>query len=69
MYLITARNMDGSEDVLPPYAWLLYVRGKNWAGTPVGSSQQGASLSISSGSAVLNFTSKAYARAWLYILS
>ena len=66
MLLVLVRNYNGSLEVFPPYAYLIFMRRTGWSSTPIGTPHNVANASIKDGIYSLNFKSTEYARAWMY---
>ena len=66
MMLVFVRNYNGSLEVYPPYAYLIFTRRSGWSSTPIGTPHNVASTSIKNSIYSINFKSTEYAQAWLY---
>lgn len=62
MYIIFVRNLNGTENVHPPYAYMLYLRANGYNHTPLGVPYNVKSLSISSVQLSITFNSTQYAK-------
>ncbi len=65
MLLIVVRSYNGSTDLYPPYAFLVFVRPNAWRYTLIGESRT-EKIEINDGYFSLHYKSTEYARAWMY---
>lgn len=66
MYLILMRRLNGLEDAHPPYAYLLFMRSKNYALTTIGEESEVVSKKISGGKLTLTFKTTQWTRMTVY---
>lgn len=69
MYLVLVRNLKGLEDLYAPYAYLIWMRSKNWGKTTIGTPVDVSGISIGSSKLTISFSSKQFARMWIYCLT
>lgn len=65
MLLIVVRSYNGSTDLYPPYAFLVFVRPNAWRYTLIGEPRT-EKIEINDGYFSLHYRSTEYARAWMY---
>lgn len=66
MYLILMRRLNGLEDTYPPYAYLLFMRSKNYALTTIGEESEVVGRKISNGKLTLTFKNVQWTRMTVY---
>ncbi len=66
MYLILMRRLKGLEDAYSPYAYLLFMRSKNYALTTIGEESEVVSKKISDGKLTLTFKTTQWTRMTVY---
>ena len=66
MYLILMRRLNGLEDTYPPYAYLLFMRSKNYALTTIGEESEVVDRKISNGKLTLTFKNIQWTRMTVY---
>lgn len=66
LYLIFLRQLNGSTDVHPPTALLLYMRPDNYRYTTLGEIIDLKSTTISGGAFTINFKTQQWARVWVF---
>lgn len=66
MYLILVRRLNGSDNVHPPYAYLLYIRSNNYSRTTIGEESEVANRQISGGKLTLTFKDTQWTRMTVY---
>lgn len=67
--IIFIRELNGSENVYHPYAFLVYMRNHEWSASKIGDvniPNGGATVEIDDSHFIFTWTSTVWARAWIY---
>lgn len=66
-YVLFVRSLNGSTDVYPPYAYLIYIRTQMARFLPIGEAPANGSISISTGELIITYgIDTHYAKGWLF---
>lgn len=66
MYLVFFRRLYGSENVYPPYAYLLFIRTNEWTKTVIGTESDVVSREINDGKLTVTFKDTQWTRMTVY---
>ncbi|OUN27791.1 hypothetical protein B5G33_13235 [Blautia sp. An81] len=69
LYLIFIRQLNGSTDVHPPCALLLYMRTDNYRYSTLGEIVELQDTSIGGGKFTINFKTQQWVRVWVFKIS
>ena len=66
MYIVFVRMLNGSVDLLPPWAYLLYMRPQNWDYALIGEEQNVVDKDIQNGKLTITFSEECWVRMVTY---
>ena len=66
MYLIFVRRLNGSNEIHPPYGYLLFMRSTGWNFAVIGSENEVTKKDISNGKLALTFKDTQWTRMTVY---
>lgn len=66
MHIVFVRNLNGANEVYPPYAYLVYMRANGYGYTPLGAPKEVQRVSIATAQLTITFNNTQYARMWVF---
>ena len=66
LYIVFVRMLNGSTDLFVPWAYLLYMRPKNWDYALIGEEQNVVSKNIQNGKLTITFSEERWVRMVAY---